>query len=245
MNLFFLIAPEGCGHNLFEDACSYEQTFDLHHLLMAYFDNEISLETKSNIKNNIHALVAANPNLNHIERSSFPYGYTYLEANRGRTRDGLRGPIRRYDVKEFYDLFSEIAEVNLFFIILTRNIVRSTLSTYERFHVPNWDNDIIWASKIHEDNWIYINSQAQLLPSRQRIIVDYDDVCANIKTFEISLQDLSGISDISFDESKVKQADHSKALSHPFYSHLENYFDKKRMSQFDFLKENKTTFQIS
>lgn len=172
MNLIFLIGTEGSCHHLFKDTCSYTEDKQLHYLLLLYFSNTIEPDGRVNIKKLIKEYIAEHPDLNHIDRASFPYK---------RPIDNLT----RFDIKQFYELFNDMENVNLFFIVCVRNIIYSTLSCFSKM---DSSKSIIIETKLQEDSLLYINSQIQLLPSDKYIIVDYNNICENMELFEKKLQ---------------------------------------------------------
>lgn len=225
MNLFFLIGNEGSGHHLIKAIFPFLETQPFHDMLSTYFDNTIDPEIKYYLKCHINDYVNNNKDINHIDRASFPYG-------------NPRNSVRRYDIKEFYDLFKDNSNVNLFFIVIIRNIIHSTLSAYRRCHN---NKDIVLTAKMQEDNLIYINSQMQLIPNDNYIIVDYNDICDNINEFEIILQQKSNIKNLFLNKKKVKKSENIlKYCEHKHYTYLKTFFDTVRLKQFNFIYNNIT-----
>ena len=229
MNLLFLIGLEGTGHHLFKDCCSYQEDPHLHYLLVLYFDKGTTEEARPILKDGINSFVRNHKNSNIIERASFPY------------YDALGGE-QFYDIEEFYKLFSENPDVNVFFTIVVRNIVCSTLSIHNR---PGRIKDsrgrsVIDEAKIQERHLKYINNQVQLLPTDKYVVVTYNDICRNIKALEKILQDRSHFNDLFFDEKKIRPADDTKHIRSKHFNNLTNYFTRERTKCFDYLISNLT-----
>lgn len=226
LHLIFLVGLEGTGHHLYLDACNYQETEPLHGLLLNYFDVFTYLGPKEDLKQSIYkrtqSLVASGKN--HLDRASFPC---------------FRPPIMSYDILEFYELFSSMPHVKLFFIVNVRNIIYSTLSAHNRF---DKDKSIVWSARLQENYLIYINSQIQLLPKDKYLIIDLNDLCNNVGKFEEILREKSGMNDISFDRDKIKIPDNSKHLKNEHYDYLTSYFNETRLKQFSFLESNKLKF---
>lgn len=219
MNILFLIGNEGTGHHLFESFCSYKQNPSLHGLLASYFSNEATPSRKSELRIKIEEFSKENPLLNHIERASFPH-FRPLNC------------LQRHDIKEFYDLFKNNSDVNLFFVVCLRDIVHSTLSAWKRFDTFS---SIALTAKTQEDSLIYINSQMQLLPEDGFLVAEYNSICQNVKGFEKIFKAKSRMKDIVFDPRGV----HPSSANHDDHHHapfLRNFFDRKRLSQFSFLQ---------
>ena len=224
-NIVFLIGLEGTGHHLFADSCNFKETRLLHRLLLEYFDTSTNIDVKSKIKNRIYDFTKHNTGKVHIDRASFPFGRP-------------TNPLKCYDILEFYELFNSMPHVSLFFIVLIRDIVRSTLSSHNRF---DKSKSIILSARQQENCLIYINSQIQLIPERVYVIVDFNDIVNNISDFEKVLLKKSGMT-ITFDPSKIKLPDDSKHLRDNNYNYLKNYFGEVRTSQFSFLYNNAHSF---
>ena len=266
MNLVFLIGVEGSGHHLFGCCCTnkgndfWKFKSVLDKLLERYFDYNISIKTKLKLKNEITLHIKNNQNLELIITSSFPYN---------RPIDSLR----RYDILEFYELFENNPYVNMFFVILVRDIVYSTLSAHNRFGKDVFNREsivleakvlvrnimhatlsahnrfgkdvfnresIVLEAKVQEDNLIYINSQIQLLPKNKYIIVQYNDICNNPSKFGKILQEKSNFNDLFFNAENVIKADDSKHINNKHYNYLCNYFNAKRLKQFEYINSNIT-----
>jgi hypothetical protein len=219
MNLLFLIGLEGTGHHLFKDCCNYRENPELHYLLVLYFDKGATEETRSQLKEGINSIVQRNKGLNVIERASFPYN------------DGA-GTEQSYSIEEFYKLFSENPDVNVFFTVIIRNIVYSTISIHNR---TNRGRSVIDEAKVQEKYLTYINNQVQLLPAHRYMVVTYNDICRNIKAFEKVLQKRSNFNNIFFDAEMVKPVDDSKHLRSNHYNRLSQYFTREHTKSFDYL----------
>lgn len=225
MNLLFLIGIEGSGHHLFHNICNWREKGRLHNLINNYFSNEITIERKNELKVTIRNYIKKHPNINHFELASFPYKRPI-------------NSLRRYDIKEFYDLFKSIDNVNLFFIVTTRNIIHSTLSAYDRF-----DKKIspIIEGKLQEDSLIYINSQIQLLPKESYMVVDYNNICEKTEDFEKEFILRSCFEGIKFDSEKVRKSNKIYE-NHKYYKYFYEFFDEKRMKQFEFINSKIINF---
>ena len=120
----------------------------------------------------------------------------------------------------------------LFFLVNTRDIIESSISTITRFNYP-----VIYSAKMQENSLIYINSQMQLIPKNKYIIVDFKNLINNVKSFEKIFQEKANIN-ISFNSDKIKQIYHSEYLINIHYNHLKTYFNTIRLQQFNFLRDN-------
>tara|TARA_B100001093_G_scaffold520215_1_gene613710 strand:+ start:12202 stop:12888 length:687 start_codon:yes stop_codon:yes gene_type:complete len=214
MNILFLIGNEGSGHHLFAETCSFKQDKGLHDLLLDYFSNKSSFHSNKIKESEINNYLISHPNLDHIERASFPYN---------RPLD----PLRRFDIKMFNDLFSKNFNLKLFFIICLRDIVQSTLSSWERFDKHN-GMALLHAARVQEDNLLYINSQVKLLPDENVAIVEYENICDSFNEFSNYIKTSSKMKNLSFDCSKVEKSSKIRANKE-----LEDYFDTQRRSQFN------------
>jgi|TARA_B110000008_G_C16961806_1_gene560455 hypothetical protein len=224
-NLIFLIGLEGSGHNFFKECCNIKEENPLHNLIFDYF-NSSDLKNKNLLEHSIYEYTKQNIGKNHMERTSFPYGtfnqYNVLYNN----------AICYYDILEFYNLFNSMEHINLFFLVNTRDIIESSISTITRFNYP-----VIYSAKMQENSLIYINSQMQLIPKNKYIIVDFKNLINNVKSFEKIFQEKANIN-ISFNSDKIKQIYHSEYLINIHYNHLKTYFNTIRLQQFNFLRDN-------
>ena len=222
-NLIFIIGNEGTGHHLFEKCISATPVpySTLHKLIHKYFNVKTTPDEQSKIKIQINELTKNNIGTYCKESASFPFG---------RPAD----PLKSIDIFGFYELFSSMPHVNLFFVVLTRNIIYSTLSTKNRF---DKNNSIFWAARLQENCLSYINNQIQLIPEENYIIVELSNIANNIKKFKIILEEKSKMN-FKFNFNAVKISDNSKYFSNLYYDYLSKYFNETRLKQFDFLKNN-------
>jgi hypothetical protein len=226
MNLLFVIGLEGTGHHLFKDCCNYQENPILHDALLYYFHVNATEETRTRRKKEINSFIRSNKDSNVIERASFPYN--------------LHGTLQSYGIEEFYKLFSGNKDVNVFFTIVVRNIVYSTLSIHNRRLDHSVRRSVIDEAKVQEKYLTYINDQVQLLPSDRYMVVEYNDICNNAETFENILQKRSRFDNILFDAEKVKPPDDSKHIGNEHYACVVNYFTRERTKHFDHLMSNLT-----
>ena len=226
-NLIFLVGVEGTGHHLFQNCCDLtpKPYFNLHKLLMKYFNINTTPEQQQILKQNIFHLTKANPGLVCKESCSFPFG---RPAN----------PLMSHDILEFFQLFNEMDHVNLFYVVLTRNIIYSTLSVKNRF---DKDKSILFSSRLQENCLNYINNQIQLIPKEKYIIVELKNIQRNMEQF-INVVEEKSLIKIPCNFNKVKVTDDSKYLTDNNYNYLVNYFNEKRLKQFNFLRENTHLF---
>ncbi len=224
-NLIFLIGTEGSGHHLFKDCCNISEEEHLHALIFNYFTSS-DIKKKNLLERDIYEYTKENIGKKHIERTSFPFG-SFNKYN-----EMYRNPIFYYDILDFYNLFSSMEHINLFFIVNTRNIIETTISSITRFNEP-----VIYSAKLQENSLIYINSQMQLIPKNKYIIVDFNNLRKNIKEFEKIFQEKSNIN-ISFDIDKIKHIDKTKYIENIHYNYLKTHFNKTRLQQLKFLIDN-------
>ena len=224
-NLIFLIGLEGSGHHLFKDSCNIKEENPLHQSIFDYFTTS-DIKTKNLLEHNIYQYTKKNIGKNHMERTSFPFG-TFNKYN-----EIERNALFYYDILDFYNLFSSMEHINLFFIINTRNIIETTISSITRFNVP-----IVYSAKLQENLLIYINSQMQLIPRNKYIIVDFNNLRKNIKEFEKIFQEKSNIN-ILFNIDNIKHIDDTKYVKNIHYDYLKTHFNKTRLQQFKFLLDN-------
>ena len=221
-NLIFIIGCEGTGHHLYENLeLTPKPYLEIHRLIMIYFNINTTPENKKEIKKEIYKITKNNLGGVYKESASFPYGRPTCTLS-------------SHDIYEFFQLFNEMEHVNLFFVVLTRNIIFSTLSSKNRM---DEHRSIIFSSRLQENCLIYINSQIQLIPKEKYIIVELDNIQKNIKEFIKILEERTNTK-ISCDFSNIRTSDNSKYLTDKNYQYLVNYFDINRLKQFDFLKKN-------
>ena len=222
-NLIFIIGNEGTGHHLFEKCINAtpKPYKILHKLIIKYFCVKTTPNEQREIKMEIYELTNNNLGSYCKESSSFPFG---------RPAD----PLKSIDILGFYELFNSMSHVNLFFLVLTRNIIYSTLSTKNRF---DQNKSIFWAARLQENCLSYINNQIQLIPKKNYIIVELNNITNNISKFKNLLEERSKMN-FKFNFNAVKLCDNSKYLSNLDYGYLCEYFNETRLKQFDFLKNN-------
>ena len=221
-NLIFLIGNEGTGHHLYDDICNYKETHQLHQLLMIYFDNLITPEYRLHVKKLIFEYTQNHKGENHMETASFPFFRP-------------TSPLQTYDILGFYELFSNMDHVNLFFIVSTRDIIISTLSAHRRM---DYDKSIFYTARMQEFCLLYINNQLQCIPEDMYIVLNFNYICNNVKTCQNIIREKSKMSTLSFDETKVKIPNDSKYLQYSNYNVLMNFFNENRLNQFNFLKHH-------
>ncbi len=225
-NLLFIIGNEGTGHHLFNECKLENYPYErLHSLIKNYFNLYTTPEQQVSIKKKIFNLTKHNLGVVCYERASYPYGRP-------------TNPLISHDILGFQDLFKNMNHVNLYYIVLTRNIIYSTLSSKTRFDV---NKSIIYCSRMQEMCLTYINSQIQLLPKDKYIIVDLNNIQSNIKKFIEYIYSKSNIK-IECNYSAITNSFDIKYLSHKDYNYLVNYFNDERLEQFKFLKENTILF---
>lgn len=221
-NLLFIIGNEGTGHSLFQHCDLQPDIYkELHDLIKRYFDYTLTPEQRDKSKTKIFSLTKENIGVVCKEWSSFPHGRP-------------TNPMVSHDIYGFHQLFSQMEHVNVFYVVLTRNIIYSTLSSKNRFDEKK---SIVVCARTQEMMLGYINSQIQLLPKDKYIIVELTNLQRNIKKF-ISLLKQRSQMNIACNYDGISVADDSKYLKDINYKYLVNYFDEYRLKQFKFLKEN-------
>ena len=140
-NLIFIIGSEGTGHHLFEQCQLTPKPYTvLHKLIMTYFNINTSPTEQKEIKKNIYEITKNNIGVVCKESASFPYGRP-------------TNPLMSHDILSFFELFNEMEHVNLFYVVLTRNIIFSTLSAKNRF---DKNGSIVYSSRLQENCLSYI-----------------------------------------------------------------------------------------
>ena len=225
-NLIFIVGCEGTGHNLFEECQLKPKPYtNLHELIMKYFNVNTSPTKQDKLKKSIFKITKKYIGTICKESASYPYGRP-------------TNPLMSHDILSFYELFSEMPHVNLFFLVLTRNIIYSTLSAKRRFDP---ERSIIYSSRLQENCLNYINSQIQLIPREKYIIVELTNIQKNIEKFLKLFEEKSKIK-ISCNIKNIKVSDNSRYLKYKDYDYLVKYFNENRLKQYDFLTKN--TFLI-
>jgi hypothetical protein len=224
-NLLFIIGSEGTGHHLFENMKydTYENYEDVRSLALKYFKSND--EHKKELKEEIYSITKKRIGKFCVESASYPF-FRPLNV------------LNSIDIYSFYELFNSIEHVNLNLIILNRNIVNSTLSSYNRFDKSN-KLSIHDSVRIQEIMKIYISSQIQLIPSEKYIIVDLLDLQKNIKSF-ISLVGQKFNLNLDFKIDMLKISNENKYINDDNYEFVFNFFNQTRLKQFDFLEKNIT-----
>jgi hypothetical protein len=221
-NLIFIIGCEGTGHHLFNQCKLTPIPYnELHKLIMTYFNINTSPKEQKEIKKKIYEITNNNLGVVCKESASFPY-------NRP------TNPLMSHDILGLFELFNEMEHVNLFYVVLTRNIIFSTLSSANRF---DKNKSIVYSSRLQENCLNYINSQIQLIPKEKYIIVEITNIQKNIEEFIKIIEQKSKIK-ICCNYNNIRISDDSKYLTDKNYDYLVNYFNKNRLKQFNFLKEN-------
>jgi mannose/fructose/N-acetylgalactosamine-specific phosphotransferase system component IIB len=221
-NYIFIIGCEGTGHHLFENCeLTHSPYTVLHNLIVKYFNINTTPTEQKKLKKNIYEITKNNIGAVCKESSSFPYGRP-------------TNPLISHDILGFFELFNEMEHVNLFYVVLTRNIIFSTLSSSNRF---DKNKSIVFSSRLQENCLNNINSQIQLIPKEKYIIVELTNIQKNIEDFIKIIEEKSKIK-ISCNYNNIRIADDSKYLTDKNYDYLVNYFNKNRLKQFKFLKEN-------
>ena len=238
--VLFLVGVEGTGHHLFLSACNYQEGAKAHGLFLNAFDTLSMPETIKSEREKLKLCISSASNFRHIERASFPYNRPF-------------NPLMRYDILEFQQILESVP-VRYGFIVLTRNIVDSTLSSWRRFdyncktaRLNSGEQlrsvSLYEAAKAQESNTLYIQSQAKLINESKRVILSYEDMILNPENIAPRVNYALGIDDFEVDASKVS-APRPKESS-PNRDFLENFFCPQRLSQFQFLNQNVTSLKDS
>ena len=210
-NLIFIIGCEGTGHHLFEQfQLTPKPYIVLHKLIMTYFNINTSPTEQKELKKNIYEIMKNNLGVVCKESASFPY-------NRP------TNPLMSHDILDFFELFNEMEHVNLFYVVLTRNIIFSTLSSANRF---DKNKSIVFSSRLQENCLNYINSQIQLIPKEKYIIVEITNLQKNIEEFIKVIEQKSKIK-ICCNYNNIRISDDFKYLTDKNYDYLVNYFLQK------------------
>tara|TARA_R110002020_G_scaffold243907_4_gene457497 strand:- start:122 stop:856 length:735 start_codon:yes stop_codon:yes gene_type:complete len=221
-NLLFIIGNEGTGHSLFHNCDLEPEPYkELHGLIKKYSNNKLLPKEREVFKEEIIELTKNNLGVVCKEWSSFPHGRP-------------TNPMISHDIYGLHKLFGDMEHVNVFYLVLTRNILYSTLSSKNRF---DKDESIIYCARMQEMMLSYINSQVQLLPKDKYLIIELTNFQKNIKKFfKLIYERCSMTIDCNYDNIII--ADDSKYLKDCNYKYLVEYFDDNRLKQFKFLKDN-------
>ena len=225
-NLIFIIGLEGSGHHLYKNLkinLSSPKIIQMHNLILQYFNKGGDPRNLIKIRNKMFDFTKKNIGSSFYESSSFPFGRP-------------TSPLNCIEILGFYELLKSIPHINFYFIVNTRNIIYSTLSIQKRTN-----DKIIWSTRLQESCLLYINSQIQLIPKEKYVITDLDNISENIDKFEKYLKEKTKM-DIYFNKNNVFKQNNLKYLKYKNYNYVFYYFSKKRMEQFNFLKNNTTLF---
>lgn len=238
--VLFLVGVEGTGHHLFLSACNYQERFQAHSLFLDAFNTLSTPEAIRSSKGKLKRFLCnQSPNFRHIERASFPYNRPF-------------NPLLRYDILEFKQILESVPGLKHGFIVITRNIVDSTLSSWSRFDCNTKSTrfnsgeqersiSLYEAAKAQESNTLYIQSQMKLIDESKRVILSYEDMIQNPENITLRVREALDIDDFQVDPSKVC-APHPKESS-PNRDFLEKFFCSQRLSQFQYLKQNTTNLK--
>ena len=235
--VLFLVGVEGAGHHLFLSACNYQEGPQAHGLFLKAFNTLSTPERIKSSRERLKEFLCKQPrSFRHIERASFPYNRPF-------------NPLMRYDILEFQKLLESVPGLRYGFVVIIRDMVDSTLSSWRRFdsnsNSPRISPEkegrkisIYEAAKAQESNTLYIQSQIKLVDESKRIILSYEDMILNPEVITYKVNDALGVDDFRVDASKVRAPrPKDRSSSREF---LENFFCTQRLSQFRFLKHNLT-----
>ena len=219
-NILFLVGVCGTGHHLL--AANKKNNFHnqtLSMLFHKYFDYNISPLEKNNVKKKILDF----DNFNLCIAASFPY-QTQTDA------------LKYFNILEVFNLFQEMKNLNYYFLVLTRDIIYSTLSIYDRWTNISVKYSILRTKEIIENNLNIINNQIQILPKKCYMIVSYDNICNNFNKFKNDFKEKTKMN-FFIENSNVKKS--SKIYeNHPYFTLLKSYYTENNLKQFTFLYNN-------
>jgi hypothetical protein len=234
-----LVGVEGTGHHLFESACNYQQDPQTHNLFVCAFDTLSKPEELTESKEALRSFLRNKSHkFRHIERTSFPYNRPF-------------NPILRYDIMEVKQMLESIPDLKHSFIVITRNMVDSTLSSWNRFDsngeivvgqhhskATGRSVSLYEAAKAQESNTLYIQSQIQFIDKSKKIILSYEDMTRRPDDIAPKVRKALGIDDFEIDPSKIHLPRPREDSSNRAF--LETFFCPQRLSQFQYLKDNAT-----
>lgn len=237
--LIFLIGVEGTGHHLISASINYKQTKQAHELIAKAFDTFSSPEELEQNKNKLREFLINYPQeFRHIESASFPFARPF-------------NPLRRYDILEIKILLDSIPELDWGFLVLTRNPVDSTFSSWKRFDANNESRSLFFrprsrsislyeAAKAQEANILYIQSQLLLIDSAKYLVLSYEDMCQHPEKITDLIKTKLEIEDVNVDSSKIyKRIKRKESFEIKF---LEKFFTPTRLSQFNKINSLKANF---
>ena len=240
--ILFLVGVEGTGHHLFLSACNYQEGAQAHGLFLDAFDTFSTPQKINEKREKLKLFLRHQPcDFRHIERASFPYGRPF-------------NSLLRYDILEFKQVLESIPDLKFGFIVITRNLVDSTLSSWSRMDERSISTSpgtntlkggisLYEAAKAQESNTLYIQSQVRLIDKSKMIILSYEDMIIHPENITPKVRDVLGIDDFWLDPSKVcVPAPRKKSQNRDF---LESFFCSQRLSQFQYLTQNKTDLSAS
>ena len=226
--LIFLIGVEGTGHHLIKASCNYKETYPAHELILKAFKTSSSPKELERAKNKLREFLISCPqDFRHIDYASYPYNRPF-------------NPLRRYDILEFKLLLESIPELDWGFLILTRDPVDSTFSSWKRFDANNKSISLYEAAKAQEANILYIQSQLLLIESSKYLVLSYEDMCQYPEQITDLIRTKLEMEDVDIDPSKIyKLRKRKESFEIKF---LEKFFTPTRVSQFNKLNSLKASF---
>lgn len=226
--LIFLIGVEGTGHHLIQASCNYKETSPAHELILRAFNTFASPEELERNKNKLREfLINSSQDFRHIDRASYPYNRPF-------------NPLQRYDMLEFKLLLESIPDLDWGFLVLIRDPVDSTFSSWKRFDENNKPISLYEAAKAQEANILYIQSQLLLIESSKYLVLSYEDMCHYPERITDLIKTKLKTEDVNIDPSKIyKLRKRKESIEIKF---LEKFFTPTRVSQFDKLNSLKASF---
>ena len=225
--LTHLIGTEGSGHHMFESCSSIRQIDNFHHLWLKYMNIESPDYLSPALEEDIIEYWNCLPEFTlHMERSSYPY-YRPLNS------------LRRYDLTLFDKIAVRLRNTHTFYIIIYRDIIRSTFSAFKRFDKRK--NHLLHVAQVQEDNLLYIQSFLNTIDNSKFLILDYDDILMNKEKLQPILRKYTKQSNFDIDVDKIKSPNQILNSEEEKLNILKNYFCETRLSKFNYLFSKITT----
>jgi hypothetical protein len=138
-----------------------------HHLLFDLLRNNNFKNITNEITNELKNLTSNTNNFkegNYFYSTSFPYGIYLNNDNKINIKQLLNLLLKKY------------FDFNLLFIMLSRNIIHSTLSVYNRFYKSKYEIDYLVKNQIK--NLKYLKENYPLIKNN-KIIIEYEKILEN------------------------------------------------------------------
>lgn len=213
-NILWIIGSEGTGHHFYKDAINYKENYKFHRLLKTYFQTN-----DKKIKKKIEKFIKRNKDYKYCEFMSFPYGSPPITPS----------------IINFYELFKNNKNVNMFFIVSIRNFIDTSFSNYTR-KLKKDMTSCIESIKYHTK---LINDEIQIIPKKKYVIIEYENILNLSDKIQHYLKQNS-FKSLKLDTTKFKQSEKSKNYcNHKLYEEVKNSFTSEYIQKCNYLLTNK------